>query len=133
MADKGDRYWDRIVGLLVVLLLAGGCHHETTPETKQSRLIAAESMQLKKQLADCHTRIETLNARHADALERCEDELDACQKRIEVLQEDLRQGVAERVNSVTTTVLDENAGLRQEIQRLQAELDKLKSRLLPLP
>ena len=133
MTGRGCRCLDLIVCLLVIGLLTGGCHRQATPDAKQARLIAAESMQLKQQLADCNAQIDELKAKHAKGIEKRDRQLDACRARIEVLEADIRQGVAERVNSVTATVVDENAGLRREVRRLRAEIEKLKSESSPTP
>ena len=119
MAGRRGRCPEQVIGLLIVLLLAGGCRHEKTPDTKQARLIAAESMQLKKQLADLQGQIGKLKARHAGDIKQREDRLAACRKRVETLEKDLQKGIAERVNSVTAAVMDENARLRREIEQLK--------------
>lgn len=119
MAGKGTRFLVLITGLLIVLLPAGGCRREKTPDAKQARLIAAESMQLKARLADLENQIGQLKARHADDLEQREDRLAACRRRVEALEKDLQQGIAERVNSVTAAVMNDNARLRREIEQLR--------------
>ncbi len=113
------------VGLLVGL--GSGCRQETTPEAKQARLIAAESMQLRKQLADRDGEIRQLQAGHAKEIERRQKQLDACQERIEALQKDLDKGIAVRVESVMAAVMDENARLRKEIETLRAEIATLRT------
>jgi chromosome segregation ATPase len=114
-----------VVGLM--LGLGSGCRQETTPEAKQARLIAAESMQLRKQLADCDAEMEKLKARHAKEIEQRQTQLEACQQRVEALQKDLEKGVAARVESVMATVMDENAKLRKEVEALRAEIKTLRA------
>ncbi|UCD50429.1 MAG: hypothetical protein JSW27_23255 [Phycisphaerales bacterium] len=133
MAGRGVRSLVLIAGLLMVSLPAGGCRREQTPDTKQARLIAAESMQLKKRLADLEDEIARLKAQHAQDLKQREDQLAACRRRVEALEKDLQKGIAERVNSVTATVMDENARLRQEIERLRAEIEPLNARPSRVP
>jgi len=133
MAGRRSRFLILVVGLLIVLPPAGGCRRQKTPDTKQARLIAAESMQLKKRLADLEDQIGTLKARHADDLEQREDQLAASRKRIDALEKDLQQGIAERVKSVTAAVMDENTRLRREITRLRAEIAKLNAQPSPAP
>jgi len=128
MAGRDNRPLVFVVGLLIVSLLAGGCgREETAPDVRQARLIAAESMQLKQRLADLEGQIDELKAQHAQDLERREEQLAACQKRAEALEQDLRQGVARRVEGVTATVMAENARLRQELEQLRAELQQLQA------
>jgi len=122
MAGKGVRSLVLIAGLLMVSLPAGGCRREQTPDTKQARLIAAESMQLKQRLASLEDEIDTLRAQHAQDLAQRADQLAACQQRVEALERDLQKGIAERVNSVTAAVMAENARLRREIEELKKQL-----------
>lgn len=113
------------VGLL--LGLGSGCRQEATPDTKQARLIAAESMQLRKQLAARGAEMEELKVQHAKEIEQRQEQLAACQKKVEVLQKDLERGVAARVESVVATMMDENARLRREIESLRAEISALRA------
>ena len=82
-------------------------------------------MQLKEILTDRTEELNRIKAEHAETLKQCDEELAACRKRVEHLQHDLEKGIAERVNSVTTAVIDENAHLRREVSRLRAEIEKL--------
>ncbi len=104
-----------------------GCQHNEAPEAKQARLIAAESMQLKKQLADRDAEIDRLKVRHAQEAEQRQAQLAACQKRIEALQKDLQGGIAQRVESVMVAVMAENAELRKELEALRVEMETLKA------
>ena len=122
MASKINKCFGLVAGLLVIPILASGCHRQSTPETKQARLIAAENMQLQKSLAGRDAEVDKLKAQHAKDLKQKEDELAACRKRIQTLESDLQKGIAERVNSVTAAVMDENARLRQEVEKLKAQL-----------
>ena len=108
--DRGQAAWAaKLPILLAVLVLAGGCQQDRTPDEKQARLIAAENMQLEKQLADQQDEIDKLKAQHAKDIEKLEDQLAACKRRNERLQKDLDKGIAERADSVRDTVLAENA------------------------
>jgi chromosome segregation ATPase len=115
-----------VVGVL--LGLGSSCRQETTPEAKQARLIAAESIQLRRQLADCEGQMERLRARHAEEIERREAQLAAGQTRIEALERDLQDGIARQVGSVMAAVMDENARLRREIETLRAEIEAITGR-----
>lgn len=114
-----------VVGLL--LGFGPGCRQEATPEAKQARLIAAESMQLRKQLAARDEEMKQVEARHAREIEQRQKQLEACQKRIEALQKDLEAGIAARVEGVVAGVMDENARLRKEIESLRAEIATLRA------
>ena len=121
-SDRGRTAWAaKLPILLVVLILAGGCHRDRTPGEKQARLIAAENMQLEKQLTRQQVEIDKLKAQHARDIKKLEDQLAAYQRRNERLQQDIDKGIAERADSVTATVLAENARLRAEIERLREQ------------
>ncbi len=108
------------VMLFIVAAMLAGCRQPQTPNEKQARLLAAENLQLRKQLADQRTKAETLQKQEAQ-------ELATCRARADQLQKDLEQGIAERVRDVTTQVMDENARLRKEIETLRAQTEKLKA------
>lgn len=133
MAGRGSRFWALVTALLVLSALAGGCRQERTPEAKQARLIAAESMQLKGQLADLEGQIDHLQAQYASDMRQLKGQLAASRKLNESLRKDLENGIAERVNSVTAAVMDENATLRRQIQQLHAEIEKLQAQLSQRP
>jgi len=116
-----------VVTVVIGLLLGLGCRQEATPDTRQARLIAAESMQLKKQLAARDEEMKQLKVRHAKEIEQRQAQLEACRTRIEVLQEDLEGDIAKRVDSVMTAVMQENARLRKEIESLRAEISALRA------
>ncbi len=119
-----------ILVVVVGSMLGGGsgCVQETAPEAKQARLIAAESIQLRRQVADCEEEMERLRARHAEEIERREAQLAAGQKRIEALERDFQDGIARQVGSVMAAVMDENARLRREIEMLRAEIESIRER-----
>ena len=119
---------------LILVLIAGGlfacgsgCRQEAAPEARQARLIAAESIQLREQLAERDAEMEKLKSGHAREIEQRQQQLAVCQKRIESLEEDLQSGIAQRVESVMATVMAENARLRNELETLRAEIERLKS------
>ena len=88
-----------VVAVGLLLGLGSACRQEATPEVKQARLIAAESMQLRKQLAARDAEMEKVQARHAREIEQRQEQLAACQKKVEALQEDLEAGIASRVEN----------------------------------
>ena len=124
MAGKVNRCLGLVAGLLAVAIWVGGCHRQVTPGAKQARLIAAENMQLKKSLTSRQAELDQLEAQHAEEMQRKDAQLAACRKRIAALESDLKQGIAERVNSVTAAVMDENARLRRELEKLKTRLPR---------
>jgi len=126
--DMGKRLSGRVVVAVTSFVVAAalaGCQ-QPTPSEKQARLLAAENIDLKRQVADQQKEIAALQRKHGEELARRDQEVARCQARIEALQKDLQKGIAERVGDVTTRVMDENAQLRKQVERLQAELKKQK-------
>ena len=115
-----------VTSFIVAAVLAG-CQQPQTPSEKQARLLAAENIQLKRQLADQRTQMETLQKQQNQKLQQQDQDLSKCQARAEQLQKDLDKGIAERVGDVTTKVMDENARLRKQIESLQSKLKKPKA------
>ena len=129
--DMGNGLAGRVVAVIMVCIIAAmlaGCGQPQTPDEKQARLLAAENIEIKERLANQQARAETVQKQQAHKLQQQEQELSTCRTRTEQLQKDLKKGIAERVGDVTTKVMDENAGLRREIERLQAEIDRLKNK-----
>jgi outer membrane murein-binding lipoprotein Lpp len=123
---KDTQMESRIAGFLVIaVFLFAGCQQQQTmteaPNERQARLLAAQSADLQRQLAARQSEIETLRHKHAEELGRRDEELAKCKAQIQRLQEDLEKGIDERVRGVTTTLMEENARLREEIERLKAE------------
>ena len=85
MAEHGTKCQVVIASLLVFALAVGACRRETTPDARQARLIAAESMQLKEQLADLEHQIDRLKAEHAHQIGQRDKQLAASRQRIETL------------------------------------------------
>ena len=113
-----------LAGLLLVWLV--GCQQNQTPDMRQARLAAAENIELRKELDNCKARMEALKKEYDRQLERKDAQLAASRKLSEDLQEDLRKGIAARVNMVMSKVMDENAELRKEVEALRAENTTLK-------
>lgn len=107
-----------------VLTTLAGCQQprqQEPPTEKQARLLAAQSADLKKALAAKDAEIASLRQKHAQAIQQRDAELAKCKARIEALQKDLDKGIAERVDRLTTPVIDENAKLRKEIEQLKKQ------------
>lgn len=113
-----------IVALAVTAGLLVGCQQPQqdtqAPNEKQARLLAVQSADLQKQLAASQAEIKSLRQKHAQDLRQRDEELAQCKARIEALQKDIDKGIAEKVAGVTTKLMQENARLRQEIERLKA-------------
>ena len=91
-----------VLAACVLTLFHAGCAEKEVTDTRKSRLIAAENLQLKQNLSQCNQQIEQLKNTHEKQMQ-------------------------EQVKSVLAAMIDENAKLRAEIETLKAEIEKLKS------
>ena len=119
------------VGIVVGIMLIAGCEEEenssdtksdTKPNTRRSRLIAVENVQLKKQ-------IEKLKKVHAKEIKRQEELLDKCEREKKTLEELSSKGVESYMQDVLGPLAEENAKLHEEIKTLKAQIEKLKTEL----
>ncbi len=116
---------------MTAVLLLAGCQQpqEEAPNERMARLLAAENAEMRQQMMARQAENQALQQKYAKELQQRDEELAQCQARIAELQRDLEEGIAERVRSVTTAVVDENAGLRKEIEELRAQVEKLKEQI----
>jgi len=84
----------------VAVMLTAGCGPQEPPDLKKSRAIAAENIELRKELAQSSKEIEKLKDQHGKELDE--------QKNLD-------------------TVLEENKKLRDENARLKAQIEELRS------
>ena len=122
-----NRTHNTIAAVVVMMLFAGCQRPQEAPSQQQARLLAAQDADLQKQLTARQAEIVTLQQRHAKELRQRDLELLQCRARIDALQKDLEKGIDERIKSVTATVMDENAKLRQEVEQLKTQIEKLKA------
>jgi len=109
----------------VAIALGAGCQEQGLPSGKKCRLIAAENVQLKKELEQCDKEIERLKKLHDEEIKQQEDLLTKCLQEKETWKQKAQQNIKEQVDSVLAAVVDENTKLREEIKNLKAELDEL--------
>ena len=108
------------------LMLTAGCGQPETTNIKKSRTIAAENIELRKELDRRNKEIEILKAQYSTKISEQREQLQKCLKEKEQLKEKSRQNVREQVSSVLDTVLEENRKLREENSRLKAQIEELK-------
>jgi TolA-binding protein len=118
-------------GKWIVVVLAGslaglgaGCQSSETPQVKRDRLIAAQYMDLEQALAERDARIEKLKSQYEQQIKEKDEQLAAYRRKIEEFQNGAQETITDRVNQVTTAVLNENARLRKEIDGLRAQLQQ---------
>lgn len=115
-----------VVLIAVVGMSLAGCgqpQQQEAPNEKQARLLAAQSADLQRALAARDAEIATLRRTHAQDLQQRDAELAQCRARIEALQREVDRGIAERVGSLATAVMEDNARLRREIEQLKRQVE----------
>ncbi|MHC4461092.1 MAG: hypothetical protein ACYS6W_04195 [Planctomycetota bacterium] len=107
------------VGIVLITLIAG-CEEEekNLPDTKRSRLIAAENMRLEKALKQRDNEIES----QKELLEKCLKDKNAWKKKSQ-------QNVQEQVDRVLTVVMETNQKLREENEKLKVQIEQLEKEL----
>jgi hypothetical protein len=107
------------------IMLIAGCGQPETPNVKKARAIAAENIELRKELDRRNNEIETLKTQHGKELAEQKKLLAECLKEKESLKEKSRQNIRSQVKGVLHTVLEENKKLRDENARLKAQIEEL--------
>jgi GTPase involved in cell partitioning and DNA repair len=110
---------------ICALMLAGGCGPQEPPDVKKCRVIAAENIELKKELAKSNKELEILKADYSKEIKAQKKMLQTCLQEKEQLKEKSRQNVRDQVKDVLDTVLEENKKLREENTRLKAQIEEL--------
>lgn len=122
-----------IVVMGVVAVFCASCREQELPGEKKSRVIAAENMQLKQDLASRDQEIAKLKTQHDRQIKQQQEELAKCVDRKAALEKQLQQGVKEQVESVLTAVVEENAKLQQLVKELKAEIEKIREQIQAKP
>ena len=110
---------------ITIIMLSAGCQEEELQSDKKNRVIAAENIQLKKEIKKRDETIERLKKQHEKKLRQQDELLDKYAKQKEALEKQLQKGVKNQIDDVLTNLIEENAKLRDEINRLEAELEEL--------
>lgn len=118
-----------ILAAVVAVMFFAGCQQSQPvgSNQQQARLLAAQNADLQKQLERQQAEMKVLQDKHTKELRQRDQELIRCKVRIDSLQQEVKKGVQERVKSITTPLLDENAKLRQQIVELKAQIEKLQA------
>jgi Na+/phosphate symporter len=109
----------------VVVMLIAGCGGQEPPSVKRSRVIAAENMELTKELERRGEEIEKLKEQHDKEIKEQETLLAECQQEKETLKKKSQQNVRSQVKGVLDTVVEQNAKLREENEKLKAQIKEL--------
>jgi hypothetical protein len=115
-----------VLVIVIAVLLIGGCGGQNEPPSvKKSRAIAAENIELKKQLAQSSKEIEKLEEQHGKEIDKQKKLLAECLQEKDEWQNKSRQNIRSQVKGVLDTVLEENKKLREENARLKAQIEEL--------
>lgn len=112
-----------------VLMLTIGCGQPESPGVKKCRVIAAENIELRKELDRHKKEIEILKEQYSRKIDEQREQLRKCLQEKEELKEKSRQNVREQVSSVLDTIVEENKKLRESTGRLTAENTRLKAQI----
>ena len=115
------------VGVIVFVLIAG-CQESATggpTDAKKSRLIAAQNMELKKELEQRSKEIERLKQLHSKEIKQQEGLLAKCQEEKKLWQDKADENIKAQVSEVSTVVMEQNTKLREENENLKAQIEKL--------
>ena len=118
-----------VLAVSVLVMSIAGCQEQELPGTKKSRLIAAENMQLKKELEQRSQEIERLKELHDKQMKEQEVLLEKCLQEKETWKEKSRQNVRNQVKGVVDAIMEQNVKLRQENEKLKAQIEELKQEL----
>ena len=115
-----------VITIAIAVMLTAGCGPQEPPSVKKSRTIAAENIELKKQLAKSNKEIEMLKAQYRKKINEQKEQLQKCLKEKEALKEKSRQNIRTQVKGVLDTVLEENRTLREQNAKFQAQIEELR-------
>jgi len=110
----------------IAVVLIGGCGGQNEPPSvKKSRTIAAENIELRKELDRRNEEIEKLIVQHNKEIDEQKNLLQTCLQEKKDWQNKSRQNIRSQVKGVLDTVLEENKKLRDENTRLKAQIEEL--------
>ena len=111
--------------VVFTILLIASCGPKEPPSVKQSRAIAAENIEIKKQLERRDREIETLKEQYEKEIKKQKKLFADCQQEKEDWKNKARQNIRNQVEPVLDAVVDETAKLREENTKLKAQIEQL--------
>lgn len=117
---------------VIAIILMSGCSSPQTQSEKQSRLTAAENMELREELKQRDAAVEMLKTQQKKELEEQKKLLAKAQEEIEQWKQKSQQNVRGQVQDILDTVLQQNAGLRKEIETLTKQVSAQQSMIKQL-
>ena len=107
------------------VILTAGCGPQEPPDVRKSRVIAAENIELRKELDRRNKELELLKEQYAKEVREQKKRLQACLQEKEELKNKSRQNIRNQVKDVLDSVLAENRKLSDENVRLKAQIAEL--------
>ena len=121
-----------IVAIGVVIMLITGCAEQEPPDMKKSRLIAAENLELKKQLEQHNKEIEKIKQMHEESIKEQQKLLADCLQEKDSWKNKSQQKIREQVDRVLDAVMEQNAKLREENEKLKEQIEQLQTQVQQL-
>ncbi len=116
-----------VLAVCVVVMSIAGCGNQEPPSVKKSRLIAVENMRLTKELEQRNKEIERLNELHNKESKKQEKLLAECVQEKESWKQKARQNIRNQVKGVFDAVMEQNVKLREENEKLKAQIEKIQN------
>lgn len=110
----------------VAVISIAGCGQPETPSDKMSRLISVENTRLKKELDLRNKEIERLKGLHNKESKKQDKLLAECMQEKKNWQRKAQQNVRNQVKGVFDSVMEQNAKLAEENEKLKAQIEKLR-------
>ena len=123
---RTPRYKAIILVSALALICTAGCNKAQTPSGKKCRLVAAENIDLKKQITQKDRQIDDLKARYTVRVKLEQSKLAECQKKVEDCKTELGEKLDKKVADVLAATMEEIVKLRTENETLKAQLAELK-------
>ena len=115
-----------VAGIAVIMII--GCGPQQPPNVKKARAIAAENIELRKELERRDNQLKTLKEQYGEEIEAQKKRLKTCLQEKEELKEKSRQNIRDQVKGVLDPVLEDNRKLREENTRLKAQIEELQKK-----
>ena len=122
---KGQARKAPVLAMCGIVILIAGCGQKEPPSVKQSRAIAAENIELRKQLERLNRQIEKLKEQHDKETKEQRKLLTQCEQDKEAWKRKAQKNIRNQVSPVLDAVVDETARLREENTRLRAQIEQL--------
>jgi len=115
-----------VLAIGFALALIAGCGEKDAPSVKQSRVIAAENMELQKELDRSRARFDNMKEQCDKELEKQRDLIERYKKERDEWKAKSQRNVRDQAMSVVDPLMEEITRLREENRKLTAQLEEPK-------